>query len=620
MSPSAHPRYLYAYLAVVVVSVWLALDTIHSNSVVLDEYAHIPAGISYWQLGRFRLYRESPPLVQAIAGLPAFLSGAKVGYEAARGRRGEWSVGWAFLNENAERLQEILCRSRYAILLMGIACGSLIFLWASELYGGAAAVVCATLWLLDPSVLAFSSVVTSDIGSATFGVLAAYTFWLFLRRPGPYRALIAGVVLGLAQGTKFNMLALYPAWLILAVVTYARPWSDVPRIPMRPFVLMLFNIILISLIVLNLLYLFEGSFTPLGAHQFQSRALSGKPTTNAHEPPSNNRFRGTLLADLLIPFPKDYMLGLDSQKWDEEVGLNDLRGGHIVRGGTWYSPLRTLLFKLPPGTLLLILIATIYSPFLANRTRFAGWVPWIPAVALLGLLCSQTGLNWPVRYAISVLPLLTLSAGALLARLLAHRLWRWAVLAALCWNVTETFQVAPHFLSYGNVLAGGTAGAQRMFLGSNYDWGQDLYRLRRWYDQNLSMRPLSVTYFGAGPSDLIGIPMGTLTASFFEANREEQRGIAIGTAPDFYWAISSNFLNGMSESFRLDNGESVPARIRSPLLKPENAVARVGATIFIFRIGPCTVKPSDMRTIGPEALKGCLVEFRDEGFGLDTTP
>jgi hypothetical protein len=44
----------------------------------------------------------------------------------------------------------------------------------------------------------------------------------------------------------------------------------------------------------------------------------------------------------------------------------------------------------------------------------------------------------------------------------------------------------------GNELSGGSAAAQRNFLGSNYDWGHDLFRLKRWADQHQGVRPLCV--------------------------------------------------------------------------------------------------------------------------------
>ena len=51
------------------------------------------------------------------------------------------------------------------------------FWWAGENYGGEAAIVCAALWLTDPSAVAHSGIATVDAGSATFCAAACYVYW-----------------------------------------------------------------------------------------------------------------------------------------------------------------------------------------------------------------------------------------------------------------------------------------------------------------------------------------------------------------------------------------------------------------------------------------------------------
>ena len=73
----------------------------------------------------------------------------------------------------------------------------MIYRWTSEIVGKAAGILAAALWLTDPTVLAFSSVITCGIGSACFGLLAVYTYWIFIKNPGALRAAAAGVALGI---------------------------------------------------------------------------------------------------------------------------------------------------------------------------------------------------------------------------------------------------------------------------------------------------------------------------------------------------------------------------------------------------------------------------------------
>ena len=181
--------------------------------------------------------------------------------------------------------------------------------------------------------LAFSSVVTADIGAAAFGLLATYTFWQFLRNPSPIRAGVAGVALGLAQASKFTMLVLYPAWTVVTMLAIIRPCTDTEKVPARRLISQFMLLVVTSVILLNAIYQCDGTFTALGAHRFKSKILTGIVTKDLREIPSGNRFRDTILAGLPVPFPKDYLRGLDSQKWEAEIGLTNLSEGRAIRGG-----------------------------------------------------------------------------------------------------------------------------------------------------------------------------------------------------------------------------------------------------------------------------------------------
>ena len=241
------------------------------------------------------------------------------------------------MRANSPHYYRYLVRARSVIVILAIACGALIFRWSEELYGRSAGLVSAALWFLDPNVIAFSSAITTDIGAAAFGCLAAYAFWRFCASPPGNCAMLAGCALGLAQGSKFSLLVLFPAWIALALLS--RPsvrhqaCGASPR--RRPFWFQLMIIFGIGLFTLNALYQFAGTFTPLCAFGFKSRALGAELTRNIDAPGYGNRFRNGPLADFSIPLPSDYVIGLDSQKWEEENAPLNLSGGRLVRGGCW---------------------------------------------------------------------------------------------------------------------------------------------------------------------------------------------------------------------------------------------------------------------------------------------
>ncbi len=50
----------------------------------------------------------------------------------------------------------------------------------------------------------------------------------------------------------------------------------------------------------------------------------------------------------------------------------------------------------------------------------------------------------------------------------------------LVWLAGCSAWIYPHSISYMNELAGGTKNWPKCLLGSNIDWGQDLYELKDW--------------------------------------------------------------------------------------------------------------------------------------------
>src|SRR5205809_3786845 len=61
-------------LVLLTAHVCLALLSLRQQSVTEDEFAHLPAGLSYWRTGSFGIYRVNPPLVKIIGALPVLMA------------------------------------------------------------------------------------------------------------------------------------------------------------------------------------------------------------------------------------------------------------------------------------------------------------------------------------------------------------------------------------------------------------------------------------------------------------------------------------------------------------------------------------------------------------------
>ena len=63
-------RYRVCVCTILLVHAGLLARMATLNAPVFDEKAHLPSGLSHWQLGTFDLYRVNQPLIRMIASAP----------------------------------------------------------------------------------------------------------------------------------------------------------------------------------------------------------------------------------------------------------------------------------------------------------------------------------------------------------------------------------------------------------------------------------------------------------------------------------------------------------------------------------------------------------------------
>lgn len=258
-------------------------------------------------------------------------------------------------------------------------------------------------------------------------------------------------------------------------------------------------ILLLGLCVLNLGYGFEGSFRKLGDYGFVSETLGGprEDGRTGYSPEPRNRFEGTWLAHLPVPLPKNYVMGIDFQKWEFERKYWSYLRGEWKFGGWWYYYLYALAIKVPLGTWTLMFLALLVTLF--GERYAASWrhelMLLAPLIVVLVLVSSQTGFSHHLRYVLPVFPFAFIWASKV-ARAMDLKRWKIASMAgvAVFWTIGSSLWFYPHSLSYFNELVGGPTGGHYHLSNSNIDWGQDLLYLKRWLDDHPEARPLGVAY------------------------------------------------------------------------------------------------------------------------------
>ena len=113
---------------------------------------------------------------------------------------------------------------------------------------------------------------------------------------------------------------------------------------------------MLGLYTLNMGYLFDGTFRPLGKYVFNSRVVS-RPEIRSNQRRWRNRFAGTWLGEIPVPLPADFVQGIDTQRLDFERGLPSYLRGEWADHGWWYYYLYALAIKEPLGTWCLVALA-----------------------------------------------------------------------------------------------------------------------------------------------------------------------------------------------------------------------------------------------------------------------
>ena len=459
----------------------------------------LAAGVSHWELGRYELYRVNPPLVRMIAAAPVVIAGCKTDWSKfidGPRTRPEYAIGSQFVELNGERSVFLTRLARWACIPISLLGGVFCFVWARRLYAAPwAGWIALILWCFDPLILGNGSLITNDVAAAAFGVAAGYAFWRWLVRPGWGRSVWVGLALALAVLAKMTWLLLYGLWPLLALlwgVLYpAEKGKRLRRFFRRALQLAL--IFAVSLWIINFFYGFDRSFDRWRSYSFVSKKFQK----------IDSAFPA--LGSVPVPVPRQFLIGLDTQISDFERDTSHYFRGQWREKGSWCFYLYGLWVKWPHATQLLLLLAAVTAFLPRLRFRRAETALVVPALAVLLLVSSQTGLNIHFRYVIPFVgpAFVFIGRTALLVRRV--RWGKWAVVSLLLLSALSVLRETPFYLAYYNELAGGPSGGYRHMTYSATDWGQDFLYLKEWLADHPDVRLDGLMYCGRFEAAALGL-------------------------------------------------------------------------------------------------------------------
>jgi len=443
----------------------LNVSSVRRKSLTTDEPFHLEYGLKVLLTDSAR-FDDSKMPVSALNALALV---------------GELRPAASQMNISLEGLQ----RARLVTTVFSLILAVLVYTWTRQMYGKPAAMVALTTYALAPNILAHSRLITTDLYAALAATLTLFCFWKFTKVGGTKWALASALALGGAQVCKYSCIFLFP---ILALILVMRRWPDLWSLARQrswqelrrlagAFLGYSVLFLAITLVAINLGFLFSRSFTPLRDYEFRSRLFQ---TWQA---------RLSFAGRLPVPLPYPYLQGLDLCRYIERQSTRTasryLLGERRQNQGFGAYYLVAFLFKVPLGFQGLLALAAWRALRRRSDLRFCRdevflVLPFLFYFAYLSFLFRyQVG----IRFFVIVFPLTHVFAASTFRdfRTMGRKA-RGAVVALVAFQAASVLSYHPHYLPYFNELVWNRLSSHKILADSNLDWGQDRIYLKKYLE------------------------------------------------------------------------------------------------------------------------------------------
>ena len=547
------------------------LAVIARKSITNDEVGIIPAGYYHLVAGNFQISMDHPPLTKMVAALPMLLiQPNEPSLESAKGEESLLSIRaheefltnqGNFWIANREYFHAISYWSRVPMIALMLLLGILIFVYTRQVFGVRAALISVGLFSIEPNVLAHGRTALNDLPAALAYLLFFFSIYRYLQIPNFRRALLLGLVTGLAIVTKFSLIIAAPIFVCVGIFSVWRAprWNEE-----RTRVTAWFGLAsLAALLTINSVYYFQGD-SGVAASQFRwlSSIFSGELL--------NLALKGVRALSLIVP---SYLLaGVDAVLARNRFGHPaSLLGMHSTLGWWYYFPVAFALKTTIP--FLFISIAALCWSIWRLTTKKETILLYLLIPFFIYVAMALTShIDIGIRHLLPVFPFLFILGGAFLARLTlqtrAAKVLIILVAILLGWSGVEAVRAFPNHMSYMNELA--WQHPHWYYLSdSNVEWGDDVPELANYLRQHGETKVRAALLGGWATLPYYGVEY-----------------IDMQVSPDVqltktrYVAIGASFLNGSTVSIAPPGRSSADFFDEYRNRVPE---AVFGNSIYLFR-------------------------------------
>jgi len=473
------------------VAVLRIVSTYHVFNATIDEASHIAGGIEWWDTGKYTLETKHTPLARVSVALGPYLAGVRwMGFK-------KWQDTFPILSSTGNYWHN-LTLGRIGVLPYFIIATLVVFFWTKRLFGVPAAVLAAAVFTKLPTILAHSSVATTDVALTAMFCWSLYSFTLWLREPNVRTAAQFGVATGLALSTKLSTVVFLPACTAPIIVMYAMSGKHNWRALLRSFA----TVVLFAFLALWAVYRF--SHVPLT----QATGLPDRVAAKVFGKSSSmTRAAHAVASHVPVPMPELFD-GIRNLRDQNHAGTRGYLFGQIRIGGWWYFFFAGLALKTPIAVLLLATLGSgvVLRRYWADRENWEIAAPFA-AFAMIMLCSTPARLDSGVRYVLPVFVFLSILAAFGLTTLWVQDkrrlMWRTTAAVLFAWLTVSSALAHPDYLAYFNEF-GGKDPSHKIVVG-DLDWGQDLTRLSTYMHEH-SIQRVSVAYDGFFVPESLAFP------------------------------------------------------------------------------------------------------------------
>jgi 4-amino-4-deoxy-L-arabinose transferase-like glycosyltransferase len=537
------------------------LAVVSQKSIATDEIVMIPSSYYHVAKGNVELVSEHPPLAKFIAALPLlFLNLHTVGAQETAlpdpYRR--------FWEDNRALFETICFWARVPAIALTVALGALIFIFARELFGAQAGLLAVALFSLEPTTLANGRVVGTDIPAAFGYLLLLYVLYQYVKTRTWTRAVILGIVGGVACLTKFSMLLAGP---LVALVFLVMMWRSADHGHARS-----------TLILHGILAALSAVLVIQVAYFFHSRALMESDEELFSIFPRYSRIIHSAMAVFPYVLPTDFIMGAFWQFVHNHFGNRaSIFGMYSFQGWWYYFPVAFAL-KVPIAFLLLSVTSLGWCGYQTLVTRDRRYCLLLTSFTVYMILMMVTRINIGIRYFLPAYPLLFILGGAVLDLLVRSRYARplglLTATSVVTWMGAEALFTYPNYMPYMNQFAVGQP-HWRYLSDSNVEWGDDVRGLAEY---------LHARGEKSVQAALIG---GTTTLRYYGIDYINLISPDETTLPKTrYVAIGASYLNGSTMTFAQIRGKMLTEEQRINFFDPyrhRSPETIIGGSIYVYR-------------------------------------